>query len=110
MTSTTNTTVEAATSFASAWLSLAAMVRGDAAEAQWQPGQTPQPREDTTERSRGMVADPTYNIAVDGRRVELRGAVVQAEHTLADSLKMLRELNDHLRSRVAALDATERPA
>ena len=51
----------------------------DAREAQWQPGRTPTPREDTSERSKGMVSDPTPSITADPRRQKLRAAVLEAE-------------------------------
>ncbi|QEO10564.1 DUF7169 domain-containing protein [Protaetiibacter larvae] len=54
----------------------------DAAEPQWMAGATPVPREDTTERSRGMVNDPVPTAAADKRRLELRAAVIEAERVL----------------------------
>jgi hypothetical protein len=54
----------------------------DVGDAQWRAGKSPVPREDTTERSRGLTNDPTPNIVVDARRLALRAAVLQAEREL----------------------------
>lgn len=54
----------------------------DIGDAQFKPGRTPVPREDTTERSKGMTSDPTLSAVADGRRLELRAAVVKAEFAL----------------------------
>lgn len=67
--------------FAADVLALSALV-SDAQEAQWQAGKTPVPREDTTERSRGLVSDPTPSTVADGRRLALRAAVIDAEQAL----------------------------
>ena len=56
----------------------------DAAEtAQWQVPPVVRPRDDTTERSKGVTSDPTPAAALDGRRLRLRARVVEAEHALA---------------------------
>lgn len=54
----------------------------DSREAQWRAGKSPIPKEDTTERSKGLVNDPTANIVLDPRRVALRAAAVEAEGAL----------------------------
>lgn len=61
----------------------------DAQDAQWQPSSRPAPRDDTTERSKGLVNDPTYQIFIDGGRRTLRADVIAAETALADGLVAL---------------------
>ena len=68
--------------FATSALLLASAL-GRAEAVQWQPAPTPKPREDTTERSRGIHSDPTAQTATDPRRLALRAAVVTAELALA---------------------------
>ncbi|RDV46665.1 hypothetical protein DOE76_01060 [Leifsonia sp. ku-ls] len=62
----------------------------DSREAQWRAGKTPVPKEDTTERSKGLVSDPTANIVLDTRRVALREAALAAERALADADRAMR--------------------
>lgn len=62
----------------------------DSREAQWRAGKTPVPKEDTTERSKGLVNDPTANIVLDTRRVALREAALAAERALADADRAVR--------------------
>lgn len=62
----------------------------DSREAQWRAGRSPVPKADTTERSRGLVNDPTANIVLDPRRVALRAAVVEAEAALAYADRAMR--------------------
>lgn len=54
----------------------------EASDAQWQAGKSPVPREDTTERSKGMTSDPTPTIVADDRRLKLRLEVLKATHAL----------------------------
>lgn len=68
----------------------------DVEEAQWQPGKTPQPREDTNERALGMVSDPTASIVADGRRLQLRAAVIEAENTVTKATAALSAAHRHL--------------
>lgn len=65
-------------------------------EAQWQPGKTPTPREDTTERSKGMVSDPTPSAVADPRRLKLRIAVITAEARLDQAGRQLQIAEDEL--------------
>lgn len=67
--------------FAAAYLRLRQLV-SDTAESQWRAGKTPVPKEDTTERSKGLTSDPTPTIAADARRLALRAAVIEAEQVL----------------------------
>lgn len=71
-----------------AYLTLAALFE-DAARVQWDRPYGPRPVEDTTERSRGVVSDPTAAIALDPRRLALRDAVKAAESCLEDSRRLL---------------------
>lgn len=81
--------------FAADVLALSALL-SDASEAQWQAGKTPVPREDTTERSRGLVSDPTPSTVVDGRRLALRAAVIEAETALLESQRATRKAGRNL--------------
>lgn len=67
-----------------------------AEEAQWQSGRTITAADDTTERSKGMVGDPTFSTAADTRRLELRAAVVEAEIALEKAGKTLQAAERHL--------------
>lgn len=67
--------------FAAAYLRLRQLV-SDSAEAQWSAGRSPVPRDDTTERSKGLVRDPTPSIVLDPRRLALRAAAIEAEQVL----------------------------
>lgn len=105
---TTDTTTEptAATphtleEFAGAFLGLRVLLAA-AEEAQWKPGRTPVPREDTTERSKGMYKDPVFHTVTDERRVALRRRVLQAEAALAGAREAMTEAENVLR---AALNA-----
>lgn len=68
----------------------------DVGNDQWRPGKSPVPKEDTTERSKGMTSDPTPSIVVDDRRLALRAAVVTAEQALEDAGKALQAAERHL--------------
>jgi len=71
-------------------------------EAQWQKGATPHPREDTTERSKGLVNDPTFTTFADTRRQKLRSAVLRAEASRSAFLRALEESADTLEAALAA--------
>ena len=73
-------------------------------EAQYQPGRSVVPREDTTERSRGLINDPTANIILDTRRVKLREAVLEAEKSLEIADRVLRIAERTLRRAHAQVD------
>lgn len=78
--------------FGAAWLRLWAITNDpETQEAQWQPGMTPVPREDTTERSKNLTNDPTPTIAMDGRRLALRDAVKEAERALEVAARVLQD-------------------
>lgn len=81
--------------FAADVLALSALL-SDASEAQWQAGRTPVPKEDTTERSKGLTSDPTPNIVVDGRRLALRASVIEAEQALHAAQAEVRKAGRHL--------------
>lgn len=68
--------------------------------AQWQAGRTPTPREDTTERSRNMVSDPTPSIVADGRRLELRAAVIAAQAAILEAHEILGQAGTNLQAAV----------
>lgn len=67
-----------------------------ASEAQWQAGMTPTPREDTTERAKGMVGDPTPSIVADGRRQHLRETYVKANKALDTAFRQMQAIEDQL--------------
>lgn len=81
--------------FAADVLALSALL-SDANEAQWQAGRTPVPREDTTERSKGLTSDPTPNIVADGRRLALRAEVIAAEQALLAARDQVKAAGRHL--------------
>lgn len=68
----------------------------DVGDAQWRAGKSPVPREDTTERSRGLTNDPTPNIVVDTRRLALRAAVIEAEKALDTAGRTVQAAERHL--------------
>lgn len=55
----------------------------EAQDAQWQSAPYPTSREESGIRGKGTTNDPTSAIALDGRRLRLRAAVVAAERELA---------------------------
>lgn len=71
----------------------------DSREAQWRAGKSPVPKEDTTERSKGLVNDPTATTTLDPRRVALRVAVIDAE-------RALRQADAAMRHAIAVLEAS----
>lgn len=72
------------------------LLLADADPAQWQAGQSPIPREDTTERSKNMTSDPTPTITGDARRLKLRIAVLEAESALEKVNRVARAAEAHL--------------
>lgn len=73
----------------------------DSREAQWRPGKSPVPKEDTTERSKGLVNDPTATSVLDPRRVALRGATLEAERALSLAAHTLRVAEARLAAALA---------
>lgn len=105
---TTTTEPDALELFGKAWLELYREAYDwETVEAQWQPGKTPVPREDTTERSQGMTSDPTPTIAADQRRLALRAAVQYSEQTLATANKILAKTRNDLRVALYAYDGRQ---
>lgn len=98
MSDTAPATLEA---FGAGYLRLRALV-SDAAQAQWQAGQSPVPKEDTTERSKGLVNDPTVTITLDPRRLVLRASVIEAEDAIAKADQTLRAAIHHLERALVA--------
>lgn len=50
---------------------------------QWEASPVPKPREDTAERSSGgRPPNPTADVVLDGRRLAVRQAVIEAERAL----------------------------
>lgn len=68
----------------------------DVGDAQWRAGKSPVPKEDTTERAKGLTSDPTPSIVVDARRMALRLAVIEAEQALAKATLTLQAAERHL--------------
>lgn len=92
MTQPTTDTIKA---FAADYLRLQQLLN-DLDGAQWQAGRSPVPREDTTERSKGLTSDPTSNTVADERRLQLRAAVIEAERALASAAERLRAAERHV--------------
>jgi len=81
--------------FAATYLRLTDLLR-EVGDAQWQAGKTPVPREDTTERSKGLTSDPTPTVAADTRRLALRLAVIEAEQALEKAGRNMQAAERHL--------------
>jgi len=81
--------------FAATFLRLKQLV-ADIGDAQWRAGKSPVPREDTTERSKGLTSDPTPSIVVDTRRLALRAAVIEAEQALEKAGRQMQAAERHL--------------
>lgn len=81
--------------FGGTYLRLRALL-ADASEAQWTMGVTPHPKEDTTERSKGLTADPVPTAVMDTRRLQVRASVIEAEHALTLADQTLRAAVHHL--------------
>lgn len=92
---TEDTGLDVLEKFGATTLRLRALL-ADSAEAQWQPGRSPVAKEDTTERARGLVNDPTATATFDPRRQALRAAVIEAEHALALAAQTMRAAEHHL--------------
>ena len=92
MTDTPPTTLEA---FGAAYLRLRQLL-DDVGDAQWRAGKSPVPKEDTTERSKGLTSDPTPSIVVDTRRLALRAAAIEAEQVLERAGRALQAAERHL--------------
>jgi hypothetical protein len=88
----TPTTLEA---FGATYLRVRQLV-ADVGDAQWRAGKSPVPKEDTTERSKGLTSDPTPSIVVDARRLALRAAVLEAEVALERAGRTLQAAERHL--------------
>lgn len=73
----------------------------DSRESQWRPGRSPVAKEDTTERSKGLVNDPTATTTFDPRRVALRGATLEAERALSLAARTLRVAEARLAAALA---------
>jgi hypothetical protein len=74
----------------------------DVGDSQWQAGATPRPVEDTTERSKGVTSDPTQSIVLDGRRLALRAAVIEAEQALEKAHATMLAAERHLHEKLEA--------
>ena len=60
-----------------------ALTLREAEEIQWSPSPIPKPREDTTERTKGGApSNPTLDVVLDERRMEVRAAVEEATREL----------------------------
>jgi hypothetical protein len=81
--------------FAATYLRLQALL-AEAQEPQWQAGMTPQPVEDTTERSKNMTSDPTPTIVGDTRRLKLRVSVLEAVDALEKAGRNMQAAEAHL--------------
>ncbi|QUE26085.1 hypothetical protein SEA_STOOR_45 [Microbacterium phage Stoor] len=68
----------------------------DVGDSQWRAGKSPVPKEDTTERAKGLTSDPTPSIVVDARRMALRLAVIEAEQALEKVARQLQAAERHL--------------
>jgi hypothetical protein len=87
-------------------LSTSAVLR-EASDIQWQPSPAPRPREDTTERSKGGHSDPTVNTVTDPRRLQLRAAVLEAEHLLESATRALAASRRRLEAAVDAWNGAD---
>jgi hypothetical protein len=81
--------------FAATYLRLQALL-AQAAEPQWQAGMSPQPIEDTNERSKNMTSDPTPSIVGDTRRLKLRVSTLEAEAALEQAGRLMQAVEAHL--------------
>ena len=73
----------------------------DALKYQWEAPPVPRPANDTSERSKGPVSDPTPQIALDGRRLALRATVLEAERAVVRIRAVVSELADRVEGSVA---------
>ncbi|WP_432612527.1 DUF7169 domain-containing protein [Microcella alkalica] len=77
----------------------------DATEAEWRLGRTPVLKEDTTERSKGLVSDPTPHIVMDTRRRHVHDAAVKARRAMAHADRTLHVATKRLEAALARLDS-----
>lgn len=86
---------------ADAFIRLAALT-SSADGIQWERSHTPKPREDVDRKAAGGHGDPTGDIAMDPRRLELREAVEEAsrvlEQNIAAALAAQKTLSDAIAS------------
>jgi len=73
----------------------------EALSYQWEAPPVPRPSDDTAERSKGPVSDPTPQIALDGRRLALRATVLEAERAVVRIRAVVSELADRVEGSVA---------
>lgn len=97
---TTDTSLDSLEKFGAADLRVRQLL-ADSREAQWRAGKSPVPKDDTTERSKGLVNDPTANIVLDPRRVALRAAAVEAEGALVLADRAMRFAEARLAAAIA---------
>lgn len=88
----TNTPLEP---FAATYLRLQQLL-ADVGDSQWRAGKSPVPKEDTTERSRGLTSDPVPSIVTDTRRLALRAAAIEAEQALERAGRAMQAAERHL--------------
>lgn len=72
------------------------LLLNSASTEEWRSGSTPQPREDTTERQKNNVNDPTFSAFADPRRQALRLAADVARAELAEAVDTLTRAADRL--------------
>lgn len=71
-------------------------LRAEVQTPQWQAGMSPQPVEDTTERSKNMTSDPTPTIVADTRRLKLRATAIEVDAALEKAGKIMQAAEAHL--------------
>ncbi|MGC5319340.1 DUF7169 domain-containing protein [Micromonospora arida] len=75
-----------------------------ALDAQWSAAPIARPREDTTERAKGLRSDPTANIVLDDRRQHLRTQLVTSMTVLQRAVVTVRGVRRGLEMTLAAWD------
>lgn len=80
-----------------------------AIDAQWSGARRRLPREDTTERASGRIADPTGDAATCDKRHLVRMQVVRSERALRSKIIALRGARLALESAVGVWDGEESP-
>lgn len=90
-----DTTRDRLEEFAAGYLRLVKLL-ADLGDSQWEPGRTPTPRDDTTERTIGTVSDPVPGVAGDPRRIKLRDNVLKAEAALLAATVTMSAVERHL--------------
>lgn len=76
----------------------------EAVSRQWIASPVPRPREDTAERSKGGLSDPTGGTALDGRRMDVRDSVKRAEAILRESAVRTRGVRLYMERAIQAYD------